>query len=355
MRIDEIDKNLKVEKALGLEDIVFIDVRRDPFSVYGLYDYKNQPVFRRLPEDVAKATNPGVYGLHIHTAGGRVRFSTDSPYIAIRCKMQSITHMPHMPLIGMSGFDLYEHKFGVDTYIRSFMPSWDMKDGYESVQHIYNDGQMHDYTIHFPLYNDVISLEIGLREGSALTGGVKYADIKPVVYYGSSITQGGCASRPGNAYQNIISARRNIDHINLGFSGSARGEDAIVDYMATLDMSVFVCDYDHNAPSAEHLEATHEKLYRKIRDKNPDLPIIFVTKPDNLYTDDAALRREIVYKTYRKAYAENPRRAAYIDGCSLFSAEYRDCCTVDTCHPNDIGFLCMAEVIGAEIDRMLRL
>ena len=59
MRIDEIDKNLKVEKALGLEDVVFIDVRRDPFSVYGLYDYKNQPVFRRLPEDVAKATNPG--------------------------------------------------------------------------------------------------------------------------------------------------------------------------------------------------------------------------------------------------------------------------------------------------------
>ena len=199
MRIDEIDKNLKVENALGLDDIVFIDVRRDPFSVYGLYDYKNQPVFRRLPEDVAMATNPGVHGLHIHTAGGRVRFSTDSPYIAIRCKMQSVTHMPHMPLIGMSGFDLYEHKMGVDTYIRSFMPNWDMKNGYESVQHIYNDGKMHDYTIHFPLYNDVISLEVGLKEGSALTGGAKYADIKPVVYYGSSITQGGCASRPGNA------------------------------------------------------------------------------------------------------------------------------------------------------------
>ena len=77
MRIDEIDKNLKVEKALGLDDVVFIDVRHDPFRVYGLYDYKNQPVFRRLPEDVARATNDGVYGLHIHTAGGRVRFSTD--------------------------------------------------------------------------------------------------------------------------------------------------------------------------------------------------------------------------------------------------------------------------------------
>ena len=355
MRIEEIDKNLKVEKTLGLDDVIFMDVRRDPFRVYGLYDYKNQPVFRRMPEDIAKATNDGVYGLHIHTAGGRVRFSTDSPYIAIRCKMQGVTHFPHMPLIGTSGFDLYEHKLGTDTYIRSFMPPWDMKDGYESVQHVSDGKTMHEYTIHFPLYNDVISLEIGLREGSALTGGPDYRDIKPIVYYGSSITQGGCASRPGNAYQNIISARRNIDHINLGFSGSAKGEDVIVEYMAGLDMSVFVCDYDHNAPTPEHLEATHEKLYRTIRAKNPDLPIIFVTKPDNLFTEDAGRRRDVVYRTYRKAFEENPRRAAYIDGYALFGVDYRDCCTVDTCHPNDAGFVRMAEVIGAEIDRMLKM
>ena len=354
MRIEEIDKNLKVESALGLDDVIFMDVRRDPFCVYGLYDYKNQPVFRRLPEDVAKATNPGVHGLHVHTAGGRVRFSTDSPYIAIRCKIQCVTHMTHMPLVGIAGFDIYEHRGGVDNYLRSFIPPWDMKDGFASVQQV-GEGGMRDYTIHFPLYNDVISLEIGLKEGSAVGGGVKYADLAPIVYYGSSITQGGCASRPGTAYQNIISARRNIDHINLGFSGSARGEDAIVNYMASLDMSVFVCDYDHNAPTAEHLEATHEKLYRAIRDRHPDLPIIFVTKPDNLYTDDAARRREIIYRTYRKAYAENPKRAGYIDGCSLFGAEYHDCCTVDTCHPNDAGFVRMASVIGAEIDRMLKI
>ncbi|MBQ7982573.1 MAG: SGNH/GDSL hydrolase family protein [Clostridia bacterium] len=354
MRIEEIDKNLKVETALGLNDVVFADVRHDPFRVYGLYDYKNQPVFRRLPEDIAAATNDGVKGLASHTAGGRVRFSTDSPYIAIRCKMNSITHFSHMPLIGTSGFDLYEHKNGVDCYIRSYMPPYDMKNGYESVQYV-SDGTMKDYTIHFPLYNDVISLEIGLKEGSALTGGPAYADLAPIVYYGSSITQGGCASRPGNAYQNIISAHRNIDHINLGFSGSARAEDVIVEYMAGMKMSLFVCDYDHNAPTADHLEATHEKLYRTIRAKNPDLPIIFVSKPDNWLDKEAIRRRDIVYRTYLKAYEENPARAGYIDGYSLFGAEFRDCCTVDTCHPNDAGFVRMAEVIGHEIDRLLRL
>ena len=353
MRIEEIDKNLKVETALGLSDVIFADVRNAPFSVYGLYDYKNQPVFRRLPEDIAAATNDGVRDLALHTAGGRVRFSTDSPYIAIRCKMSSVTHFPHMPLIGTSGFDLYEFKNGVARYIRSFMPPYDMKDGYEAVQYV-SDGTMKDYTIHFPLYNGVVSLEIGLREGSVLTGGPAYADLKPIVYYGSSITQGGCASRPGNAYQNIISAHRNIDHINLGFSGSARAEDVIVEYMAGMEMSLFVCDYDHNAPTADHLEATHEKLYRTIRAKNPDLPIIFVSKPDNWLDKEAIRRRDIIYRTYQKAYAENPARTGYIDGYSLFGAEYRDCCTVDTCHPNDAGFVRMAEVIGHEIDRLLR-
>ena len=356
MRIDEIDKNLKVETTLGLTDVVFTDVRRDPFCVYGLYDYKNQPVFRRMPEDVARAVNDGVYGLHIHTAGGRVRFSTDSPYVAIRCKMQGVTQFPHMTLCGTSGFDLYEHQNGVDIYRGTFMPPVGMKDGYASVQYPNSeaDGRMHDYTIHFPLYNDVMSLEIGVRCDAQIGCGAKYLPLAPIVYYGSSITQGGCASRPGNAYQNIISAKRNIDHINLGFSGSARGEDAIADYIASLEMSVFVCDYDHNAPTPEHLEATHEKLYRTVRAAHPDLPILFVTKPDALYRPDDVRRRDIVFATYRKAYDENPKTAGFIDGHTLFGAEYHDACTVDTCHPNDAGFVRMASVIGAEIERLLR-
>ena len=355
MRIEEIDKNLKVESAMGLTDVIFTDVRSDPFRVYGFYDYKNQPVFRRLPEDVARATNDGVYGLHIHTAGGRVRFSTDSPYIAIRCKMQGVTLFPHMTLAGTSGFDLYETKNGTDGFRGTFMPPVGMKDGYSSYQCPNMDGKMHDYTIHFPLYNDVISLEIGLKEGSLVGGGADYKPTAPIVYYGSSITQGGCASRPGNAYQNIISAKRNIDHINLGFSGSARGEDAICDYMASLPMSVFVCDYDHNAPSAEHLLATHEKLYDKIRAAHPDIPVIFVTKPDALYREDDVRRWDIVYATYKKAYAKNPKTAGFINGHTLFGTEYHDACTVDTCHPNDAGFVRMADVIDAEIDRLMRL
>ena len=90
---------------------------------------------------------------------------------------------------------------------------------------------------------------------------MKYRDMKPVLYYGSSITQGGCCSRPGNTYQAVVSRRLNIDFVNLGFSGNARGERAMAEYVAAQPMSAFAFDYDHNAPSVEHLKNTHYDFY----------------------------------------------------------------------------------------------
>ncbi len=354
MKLEEIDQNLKVEASCGRNDLVFMDVRREPFRIYGLYRPHEGAAFIRLPADVASATNDGVAGLAYHTAGGRVRFATNSPFIAIRCKMNDVTRFPHMPLAGSSGFDLYIHADGRDTYHHTFMPPVDMKNGYESLVPAAEDGAMHTYTIHFPLYNGVVSLEVGVLQDANLDAGAAYRDIPPIVYYGSSITQGGCASRPGNAYQNIISAHRNIDHVNLGFSGSARGEDVIADYMASLQMSLFVMDYDHNAPNAEHLRATHDRLYQKIRAAHPKLPILMITKPDARVEPDAVLRRNVVYETYYHAYTGGDKNVFFIDGYTFFEGEYHDCGTVDGCHPNDFGFVCMAKTIGHEIDRILR-
>jgi hypothetical protein len=103
-------------------------------------------------------------------------------------------------------------------------------------------------------------LYIGLQEGAKVEGGLKYRSELPVYYYGSSITQGACSSRPGNAYQSIISRRQNLDFVNLGFSGSGRAEEIIANYMAEQKMLAFVCDYDHNAPNPEYLNDTHCRL-----------------------------------------------------------------------------------------------
>ena len=225
------------------------------------------------------------------------------------------------------------------------------------------DASRREMMIHFPTYSDVSELYIGLAAGSTVGHGTPYKHKTPVVYYGSSITQGACASRPGNSYEAIISNELDCDHTNLGFSGSARGEDAIVDYICSLDMSVFVLDYDHNAPSAEPLEGTYEPFYNKFRASHPDTPVIFVTRPtfmndvgvsDDACTMDRIRCREGVFRTYMNALAAGDRNVDFIDGASLFNGPYADLCTVDSIHPNDAGFLRMAEKIGQSVAKFLK-
>ncbi len=352
--ISRIDENLAVAGAIDAPDCVFHDVRKAPFEIYGLYKPTEGSSFRRIPKEVAEATSEGVFRLHTNTAGGRVRFATDSEYVAIKCTMPAITHFSHMPLTGVAGFDIYVSENGDDVYTKTFVPPYDMTNGYVSIYH-FNERKKREITINFPLYNSVDSLYIGLEPDASLSEGRKYKYEKPVVYYGSSITQGGCASRPGNSYEAFISQKLDCNHINLGFSGNAKGEDSIMEYIAGLDMSAFVYDYDYNTPSVEHLKATHEKGFLTIREKNPNLPVIFVSAPnDNLHSTDPniklrntyTLRRNIIFNTYMNAVERGDKNVYFVDGTSLYDGEFPHSCTVDGCHPNDLGFFRMATSIG---------
>lgn len=356
MRIDQIDKNLKVESKIDKPDILWFSVRSLPFRIYGLYEPLLEGPFHRLDIEVANATNEGVANLNWHTAGGRIRFMTDSPYIAIQADMPATETMPHITKLGQSGFDLYRRYGNEDIAYRSYLPPSGPLPGYESV--VDTDGQMALYTLHMPLYDGVNELYIGLAAGSALEAAPDYRIEKPILYYGSSITQGGCASRPGNAYQAIIAQKNNVNFINLGFSGSGRAEDVMCEYLASIPASVFVCDYDHNAPDTDHLQNTHERLYRIYRKANPTTPILFVSKPDfHPYDPEAsaenAKRRAIIRGTYEKALSEGDCLVDYIDGETLFSGYHRESCAVDGCHPNDLGFYRMAQVIGTHLEKWI--
>ena len=356
MDIAKIDQNFKIETNIGEADVVFYDVRRAPFAVYGLYDDQNQPDFKRLPDEVAKATSEGVCHLYKCTAGGRVRFATDSRYVAIKAEMPSVGHMNHMAMTGSSAFDLYLDDPITETteFSCSFRPDFYMEGGYESKKE-FGTREMRYITINFPSYSHVKKLYIGLQEDAKVIAGMAYKPLLPVVYYGSSITQGGCSSRPGNAYQNVISQRCNLDFINLGFSGNGKGEDAIVAYMATIPMSAFVSDYDHNTPNPEHLRATHYKMYQKIREKNPNIPYLMVSKPDfHPHSSPEIERRSIVMESFQKARAAGDNNVYFIDGSGFFRGPYANMCTVDGCHPNDMGFALMADGIGQELLAALR-
>ena len=352
--ISKIDKNFEVKAVEVGQETVFFNCLEEPFKVYGLILPKDETdVFRRMPLSVAEATSEGVVPLSHHTAGGRVKFKTNSPYVIIRSKQPAISKMAHFTLCGSGGFDMYKKIDGCDRYTGTFVPPYDIKDGYESkLSTNFNDET--EITIHFPLYSRVQSLEIGLKVGSSLKAADGYKYDVPVVYYGSSITQGGCASRPGMAYQNIISREYNCDHINLGFSGCAKGEDAIAEYIATLNMSVFVYDYDHNAPSVEHLRNTHSRMFKIIREKNPTLPIIMVSRPKGVLAPDEMERRSIIQSTCEEAKASGDQNVYFIDGCEMMKFKGGNEATVDNCHPTDLGFRRMADYIGEAVGKALK-
>ncbi|MEA4832344.1 hypothetical protein SDC9_89374 [bioreactor metagenome] len=348
-----VDQNLVVKSSTGLTDAVFYNVKAQPFGLYGLYEPYSEGSFTRMPQSVSSTVNPGVeWGAHF-TAGGRVRFSTDSPYIAIKAVIKSVSRFPHMPMTNSAGFDMYVDKGGDSRYVHTFVPPMDMTDGFESAYNFPESGT-HSVTVNFPLYGTVDLLYIGIKENTSVFKEADYIPVKPILYYGSSITQGGCASRPGTSYQAIISRKFNIDYINLGFSGAARGEDTMTDYLAGIDASVFVCDYDYNAPDVDHLEKTHSRLYRRYRAVRPNVPIIFVSNPDYIDNDDNIRRREIIFRTYSEAYRGGDKDVYFIDGVNLFGTYGHDSCTVDGCHPNDLGFWRMADVIGETIGNILR-
>lgn len=360
--IEKIDKNLAVSGTVQGQDFEFYNVKQEPFKIYGLLPSKEGEPFRRIPLELAQNTNPGVLGLHTNTAGGRVRFRTDSLKVAIRAAMPKKCLMPHMPFLGSSGFDLYEKDGDAYYYRGSFMPPVDRKDSYESVVD-FGERKLRDVIINFPLYDGVDELFVGLEPGAVLEKGGSYRSELPIIYYGSSITQGGCASRPGNSYEAMITRNMDLDHVNLGFSGSGRGEQVMADYIAKQLMSVFVLDYDHNA-DLERLKETHEKFYLTVREKNPDLPIIMASMTDTPKTPQKAqeilARREVIIKTYENALARGDKKLLFIDGTKVFEEAGKlgiaaDSCTVDGVHPNDVGFACMAKVFGEAIEKALQM
>ncbi len=347
MRIEEIDKNFAIRAPDGSQ-AVFFDVSEPPFTVHGLM--RDEGGYYRIPYDVAEAANEGVKALNLNTAGGRVRFCTDTERIILRAGMRCVSKMQHFALTGSSGFDLYAD----GVYIGTFAPPVELEDGFSA--ELYTGGEgMREITIHFPLYSGVARLELGFPAGSRIEKAAPYRIQAPAVYYGSSITQGGCASRPGNAYQNILSRLLCCDHINLGFSGSALGEQSVAEYIASLNMSAFVLDYDHNAPTPEHLEATHFAFYRTIREKNPSLPVIMLSRPQPNPNKEELLRRNIVKKSYETAVENGDKNVYFIDGTEILKIFGGDSGTVDNCHPNDLGFYCMAKAIEPVLKAALKV
>ncbi|MCQ2771535.1 MAG: SGNH/GDSL hydrolase family protein [Clostridia bacterium] len=342
---------MKITKEMGvvLKDTtidsgnpVFIDVENKPFKIYGACDK-----YLRVPTEVAQNTSANVAKLSKYTTGVRIRFKTDSDYI-----------IAHFSLKSYDQFSTYDIQAVADCFcedetgyhcLGKFNPSQGEGKNYFECR-IRVKPTLKDIMICLPIYSEIDKFYVGLREGCELSESTEYKYTTPIVFYGSSIVHGIGASRPSSTYPMIISRKLNSDVVNLGFAGAALAEKAIIEYISGLNMSVFVYDYDHNAPDPEYLEKTHYAGYEMFRKAQPNTPVIMASKPDyyNPFSDIEVneKRRQIIIESYKKGIANGDKNLYFVDGKEFYDPEFREESTADGCHPNDVGYLQMAKTFG---------
>ena len=364
MKIETIDKNFDTTFHAP-EDIEWFSVQSGPFTVYGIAYSEEEGLYRRLPKDVAETVSEAVTHLSKHTSGGRVRFCTNSPYIAVRIEEPFEPPFAHMAIAGKCGVALFaDGAFagGIRPTYKQMVNADPACGGngtliFDGISYPYGVTESYQVEIFLPLYSSVRKIFVGLKKGAVLRAARMYKHATPVLFYGSSITQGGCASKPGDDYVNRLSRMLDTDVWNLGFSGSAKAEEGIAKYIAKQKPSVFVLDYDHNAPTLEHLQQTHFSLYETVRKENPQTPIIMMTMPTiegHQGRPWNQARREVIVKTIETAKANGDENIYLVDCYGCFGEKINgECGTIDDCHPDSLGFLRIAERLCPILNKLL--
>jgi lysophospholipase L1-like esterase len=353
--IEKLDPNMTLEKA-DAKGIAWFDPRTPPFRLVGFPWIGEDKIYRRLPIKPQWPIRGAVDSLANSTAGGQIHFQSDSPKILLRVKLRQASGMYHMPATGQSGFDLY---IGEPGKLRYFSTTrFDAKATDYEVTLFSGAKENRHFTLNFPLYNGVKSVEVGVMAGSTIAAPLPFEADGRIVVYGTSITQGGCAARPGMAYSNILSRRMNAEFVNLGFSGNGKGEPALAKLINQIESKrLIILDYEANV--ADGIRDTLGTFIDLLREKDKDIPILVISKiryageihdPAKLKAaqERAEFQKELV-KTKRDAGDTNLH---FLNGATLLG-EHADECTVDGVHPTALGFMKMADGIEPAIRSIL--
>jgi hypothetical protein len=312
--------------------------------------------YDRLPGKAETTVPEAVWNLSRHSAGMSTRFVSDAETIWVRYSLLSDRlAMPHMPATGVSGLDLYsEDADGIDRWVSVVKPTEQTME--VAIAKDLRPGRRR-YTLYLPLYNGVESLEIGI-DSSALFEPVAPRTERPILFYGTSIVHGACASRPGMAFTSILERRLNRPVINLGFSGSGKMEPEVGALLAEIDPCVYVIDCLPNMNAAMITERA-APLVRQLRTAHPDTPILLVE--DRTFANapffparhshhrDSRAAFKAAYQELRDSGVEG-LRYHYGDGLIGFDAEG----TTDGSHPNDLGMFRYADAYEPILQGILR-
>ncbi len=326
-------------------------IKDKKIRVFGVPFFDETGVLTRLPDELIERL-PSLDFLGRRVPGGRICFKTNSEHINFKVKLKTLSVDIGMSLYSCQSLSVFVGERSNSRFLGLFCPpNYDTK---EFKGCFTKSGEMEDVTVLLPRNEIIDTVDIEIDDGAEICEPTPYKHSRPILYYGSSITEGGISCNMSNAYNAIISRHLDVDYYNFGFSGNAKGELAMADYINTIDMSVFVYDYDHNAPTVEHLKSTHEPFFKRIREKNPKLPVVMMTRPYANYGEDERSRRDIVYTTYKNALDSGDKNVYFIDGEEFFKDfPDKELCFIDTIHPNDLGFHMMAKRIEPVIRDIL--
>jgi len=337
------------------DDLLWHDVRE--WGVEGRAFSDTENYFDRLPARAKSIVRKPLWDNSRHTAGMSVRFesATDSIYVRYELLNESLA-MPHMPATGVSGLDLYALIDNHWHYAQTLKPA---KQSILARLVGGLDPTLRAYQINFPLYNGVKSFQIAVPKGAKFKP-IPPRNQKPILFYGTSVTQGGCASRPGMAFLSILGRRLDRPTLNFGFSGQGRMETDVAQFLAELDPAINVLDCMANmGPSiVPDASARIEAVVRLLRKSHPDTPILILEarpQADEILIPRGRAIRTKQCQDFRAAY-ENLLNAGltnlhYRQGDDLIGTDGE--ATVDASHPTDLGMMRYADALEPDLRKLL--
>ena len=353
--IAKYDPNMAVAGITVADGIKWIDGKRLPIEGRAFDD--TDEYYDRLPSGVTESVNAGVRDMKHHTTGLQFRFATGSHRLVFKWVPRNAgLAMDHMPASGMSGIDVYrfDQDKGCWLYVKTGRIT--SSDG-ATLDIPWTPGT--PCIVNLPLYNGIREFSLGVEPDAAVTAlpprrsGIE----KPVVFYGTSITHGGCASRPGLSFVNIIGHDLDIPVVNLGFSGSGCMEYEMSEHMARIDASCYVLDCLWNmgmsadSPrSGRNVDENYEPFIRNLRAKRPDVPIIMAGQCD-VYCGTVTVKEQFTKDLYERLIEEGWTNLHFLPKEGMFADDLEG--TVDGCHPNDHGMLALAKSYGAAVAKAL--
>lgn len=312
------------------------------FEILGRVYPDSLPIYSRIPAFRKNVTRYEVYELGQHSAGISIRFRSDSPDILLKWNTVFNNHMTHMADIGTRGLDLYV--LADDGKWRYLGPGRPMGNPTYYTAAANMEPKMREYMIHLSLYDQVDRLEIGIDEGYTIEQPQVASPRrgKPVVIYGTSLAHGATASRPGMAASNILQRELDCEFINLGFSANGKLDYEIAEMMAEVDAAAYIMDNIPNS-SVDQINNKTEKFVKILRDRHPDVPLIFIEDPkfpgiplNKKTTFEVERKNRAIREVYERMVANGLDNTYYVEQINL-QPEDGDA-TSDEYHYTDIGF-----------------